>query len=255
MRKTRKRWKEGPQFQNYYGGFNRDLILIFGLNLRIGFTVLSRGTHSDEFLVVKMLHMRCNTWEKFTHKKIISAQSFCTGPDDPAEQCPKFRSKSGWSGPGPDDLDLVTCERPEQPRSDDPALYQMIRTWEFQCVFSSFCSHLGWFEGTPDDPDTTRKHTTVTFGGGSIYTHSPPSFTPLSLPPTNHASLAFNPSLLSILELDSCKETPWDWEEVRFEVWFESTPWASTCSSQEAFEATSIRRFAFFTLGALLLDG
>jgi len=61
MRNSRRRRKEGPQFQNKYGGFDRDLILIFGLNLSIGFTVLSRGTHSDEFLVVKMLHMRCNT--------------------------------------------------------------------------------------------------------------------------------------------------------------------------------------------------
>ena len=51
---------EGPQFQNEYGGFDRDLILVFGLNLSIGFIVLSRGTHSHEFFVVKMLHMRCN---------------------------------------------------------------------------------------------------------------------------------------------------------------------------------------------------
>ena len=102
-------------------------------------------------------------------------------PDDQATQCLNFQSKSGWSGPGPDDPDLVTCERPEWPRSDDPALYRMIRIWEFQCVFCLFYSHPGWSGGTPDDPGSTRKHTTVTFGGGSIYTPSPPSFTSLSL--------------------------------------------------------------------------
>ena len=120
----------------------------------------------------------------------------------------KFLRWVGWSGPtGPDHPDLVFCEHPEQPRSDDPALYQMIRTWEFQCVFSSFCSHLGWFEGTPDDPDTTRKHTTVTFGGGSIYTPSPSSFISLSLFPTNLDSRTLNPPLVSIQEFDSSKET------------------------------------------------
>ena len=158
-------------------------------------------------------------------------------------------------GVSPDDPDLVTCERPEQPRSDDPALYRMIRTWEFQCSFYLFCSYPGWSEVTPDDPGTTRKHTTITFRGGSIYTPSPPSFISLSLPPTNFDSKALNPPLLSIQEFDSCKETPRDWVEVRLEVWFESTPWASTCSSQEAFEATLIHRFAFVTLGAWLLDG
>jgi hypothetical protein len=52
--------KGRSQFQNEYGGLDRDLILIFGLNLSIGFTILSRGMYSQEFLVVKMLHMRCN---------------------------------------------------------------------------------------------------------------------------------------------------------------------------------------------------
>ena len=65
----------------------------------------------------------------------------------------------------------------------------------------------------------------------------PLSFT-LSHSPTNHASKPLTPTLLSILELDSSKETPRDWDEVRFEVWFESTPRACTCSSQEALEAT-----------------
>ena len=74
---------EGPQFQNEYGGFDRDLILIFGLNLSVGFTILSRGAHSHEFLVVKMLHMRCNPYEK-TPTKISHSTSSCTGSDDPA---------------------------------------------------------------------------------------------------------------------------------------------------------------------------
>ena len=159
-----------------------------------------------------------------------------------------FQYWVGWSGPRPDDPDLVTCERPEQPRSDDPALYRMIRTWEFQCVFSSFCQHPGW-------SGLHQKRHIGHFRGVGVYIplHPLPSF--LSLSPTNLDSKALNPPLLSILKLDSCKETSRDWVEVRFEVWFESTPWASTCSSQEAFEATLIRRFTFVTLGALLLDG
>ena len=72
--------------------------------------------------------------------------------------------------------------------------------------------------------------------GVYILLHPPLSF--LLALTKNHTSLAFIPSLLSILELDSCKKTPRDLEEVRFEVWFESTPWANTCSSQEALEAT-----------------
>ena len=118
---------------------------------------------------------------KNTHKNLHST-SFCTRSDDPAQQCPKFRSKSGWFGPGPDDPDLVTCERPEQSRPNDPALHRMIRTWEFQCVFCLFCSYPRWSEVIPDDPGTTRKHTTITFGGGTIYTPSPPPFISLSLP-------------------------------------------------------------------------
>jgi len=110
----KKRWKEGPQFQNEYGGFDQDLILIFGLNLSIGFTVLSRGTHSYEFLVVKMLHMRCNPWEK-TPIKISHSTSSCTGSDDPALGrmiWPHIvwtfgvSPDVGWSGPVPDDPDL-----------------------------------------------------------------------------------------------------------------------------------------------------
>jgi hypothetical protein len=122
-------------------------------------------------------------------------------------------------------------------RPDDSVLHRMIRTWGIWVCFCLFCHKPGWSEVTPDDPGTTRKHTTATFGGWSIYTPSPLHLL-LSHSPTNHASKALNSSLLSILELDSCKETPRDWEEVRFEVWFESTPWACTCSSQEALEAT-----------------
>ena len=112
MRNSRRRWKEGPQFQNEYGGFDRDLILIFGLNLSIGFTVLSRGTHSHEFLVVKMLHMRCNPWEK-TPTKISHSTSSCTGSDDLALGR-IIRPHSVWTfGVSP----------------EDPALGRMIRTW------------------------------------------------------------------------------------------------------------------------------
>ena len=118
MRKTRRGWKESPQFEFGYGGFYRRFNFNFRFEFEYRITVLSRGTYSNEFQVVKMIHMRCNPWEK-TPTKISHSTSSCTGPDGPAAQCLNFRSKSGWSGPGPDDPDLVTFERPEQHRSDD----------------------------------------------------------------------------------------------------------------------------------------
>ena len=130
---------------------------------------------------------------------------------------------AGWSGLGPDDPGLGFCERLEGPG-------RMIRPYtgwsglgKFKYVFSLFCHYPGW-------SGNHQKTHNVTFGGGSIYTPSPP-FIYSSLSPDQPASKTLNPPLLSILQLDSCKETPRYWEEVRFEVWFESTPWASTCSS------------------------
>ena len=142
--------------------------------MSIGFTVLSRGTHSDEFFVVKMLHLRCNSWVK-TLTKHSSAQVSALGR--------MIRPNSGKSfGVSP----------------DDPALGRMIQTWWLVSVQSSpgrmFWPYTGWSGignfsvclvhsvHTPDDPGTTRKHTTVTFRGGTIYTLSPPSFISLSLP-------------------------------------------------------------------------
>ena len=122
-----------------------------------------------------------------THKTLHSTKCLhCTGwsglsLDDPAKQCRVVLRKSRWSGLGPDNPDLVICERLEEARPDDPALHRMIRTWEFWVCFCLFYHDPGWSEIIPDDPGTTRKHTTVTSGGGSIYTPSPPSFTSLSL--------------------------------------------------------------------------
>ena len=97
-----------------------------------------------------------------------SAQSFGVSLDDPAQG---RMIRTWW---------LVSVQK--WPRSDDPALYRMIRTREFWVCFGLFCSYPGWSEVTPDDPGTTRKLTTVTFGGGSIYIPSPPSFISLILP-------------------------------------------------------------------------
>ena len=102
--------------------------------------------------------------------------------------------------------------------------------------------------------NSQKTHITVTCGGGAINTPSPP-YLPLSSPPTNPAPKALIPPLSSIQKLDFCKDLPRDWGKVRFGSWFVSISRAFTCSSQEALEATSIRRFAIFTLGALLLDG
>ena len=110
----------------------------------------------------------------------------------------------------------------------------MIRIWEIWVCFAYSVTNpdgLRLPRMILEPPENTQR----SLSGVGVYI---PLHLPLSHSPTNYASKAFIPSLLSILELDSCKETPRDWEEVRFEVWFESTPWASTCSSQEALEAT-----------------
>ena len=168
-----------------------------------------------------MQSLRENTHKNQPQHKFLHWVGWSSpGPDDLAAQCLNFRSKSGWSHPGPDDPDLVTCERPEQPRSDDPALYRMIRTWEFLSVFL---------------PENTQQSLS---GWEYIYPFTPLHLLPSLSPRPTTPPKASNTSFLFILELNSCKETPRDWEKVRFEVWFESTLWASTYSSQEAFEAT-----------------
>ena len=152
-----------------------------------------------------MLHLRWHTWEK-TLTKHSSTQSFCTGSDDPG--LPRMiRPYTKWSGPRSSSVFLAYSI----PTPDDSWLLRMIR----------------------EPPENTQR----SLSGVGVYIPLHPLHLLLSLFPTNHASEAFNTSFLSILELDSCKETPRDWEEVRFEVWFESTLWASTCSSQEALEA------------------
>ena len=136
-----------------------------------------------------MLHLRWHTWETRFSLTKHSCTIFLHGvgsswvtSDDPAKQWFSALSKSGWSGLSSDDLDLKICERLVVPG-------RMIRPYtgwsgpgKFKCVFSLFYHYPGWSEVTPDDPKTTRKHTTVTFGGVSIYTPSLPSFTALSLP-------------------------------------------------------------------------
>ena len=82
-----------------------------------------------------------------------------------------------------------------------------------------------------------KTHIMVTYGVESIYTPSPPLLL-LSFSLTKQDSKAFILPLLSIQELDSCKDLLRDWVRVRFEGWVESTLWACTCSSQEALEAT-----------------
>ena len=62
------------------------------------------------------------------------------------------------------------------------------------------------------------ENTQLPLSGVEVYIPLHPLHLLLSHSPTNHVYKALNPSLLSILELDSCKEKPRDWEEVRFEV-------------------------------------
>jgi hypothetical protein len=85
----------------------------------------------------------------------------------------------------------------------------MIRTWEFKCV-------LAYSVTTLDDPRLLRmireppENTQRSLSGVGVYIPLHPLSSFLSLFPTNLDSKALNPPLLSILELDSCKETPRD---------------------------------------------
>jgi len=158
-----------------------DLILIFGLNLSIGSPYYQGGRSRMNFRLLKYfiwddILERKHSQNISLHKgsaqgRMIRPHSkiqYCTSPDDPA----LVRMIRTWW--------LVSVWKKARP--DDSVLHRMIRTWEIWVCFCLFCHKPGWSEVTPDDPGTTRKHTTVTFGGWSIYTPSPPLFTSLSLP-------------------------------------------------------------------------
>ena len=107
----------------------------------------------------------------------------------------------------------------------------------FECV-------LAYSVANPDDSrlprmfqNSQKTHIIVTCGGWGVNTPSPPHLL-LSPLMTNPAPKAFIPPLSSIQKLDSCKDSPRDWEKVRFVGWCMRTWRASTCSSQEALEAT-----------------
>ena len=165
-----------------------DLILIFSLKLSIGSPYYQGGRIWTNFRFSKCFILRWYSWESRTSLTKYSAQSFCTGSDDPG--LPQIIRPNS------------VCQYWVSP--DDPALVRMIRGWgfvsawkgqagwsgpgKFKCVFSLFCYYPGWSE--------------------YICPFTP--FIYFSLFLTNHASLAFISSLLSILELDSCKEIPRD---------------------------------------------
>ena len=169
-----------PKSNLLYGGFYRRFNFNFRFEFEYRITVLSRERIRMNFWLLK-----CFVWDDIferKHPQNSPAQSFCTRPDDPTlGRMIRPHSEFQYCT-SPDDLDLVTWERLVEARPDDPVLHRIIRIWEVQCVFILFCQHLGWSGVTPDDPGTTRKHTTVTFGGWGIYTPSPPSFVSLSLP-------------------------------------------------------------------------
>ena len=161
------------------------LILIFGLNLSIGSPYYQGGRIWMNFRLSKCLiwddivarhtnSLTKHSAQKSLHKSEWSGQIVDFG----SAQVRMIRPWAGWSGPG----ELWASG---SARLDDPALHRMIRIWEIQCVFSLFCQHPGWSEVTPDDPGSSRKHTMVTFGGGTIYTPSPLSFISLSPRPTS----------------------------------------------------------------------
>ena len=127
-----------------------------------------------------MLHLRWHTWEK-TLTKHSSAQSFCTGSDDPAEQCWTVLRKSGWSGLSPDDPDLDICERLVVPG-------RMIRPYTGWSEPGSSSLFLAYFVPTLDDPRLLRmireppENTQRSLSEVGVYIPlHPPSFTSLSL--------------------------------------------------------------------------
>ena len=165
-----------------------DLILIFSLNLSINSSYYQGGRIWTNFKLSKCFTLRWYSWESRTSLTKHSAQSFCTGSDDPG--LPQIIRPNSvchyWVSP------------------DDPALVRMIRAWGF---VSAWKGQAGWSgptpDGldlenssvfwaysvtTPDDPrllrmirETPENTQRSLSGGGSIYTPSPPSFTSLSL--------------------------------------------------------------------------
>ena len=171
--------KKVPNFKLSVVDSIGELILIFGLKLSIGSPYYQGGRIWTNFRLSKCFILRWYSWESCTSLPKHSVQSFCTGLDHPG--LPRMIQPNSvfqhWVSP--DDPGLGFCEHLKGPG-------WMIRPYtgwsgprKFKCVFSLFCHYPGWSEVTPDDPGTTRKHTTVTFGGGSIYTPSQPSFTSL----------------------------------------------------------------------------
>ena len=79
----------------------------------------------------------------------------------------------------------------------------------FECILAYSVTH-------PDDPRLPRmireppENTQLSLSGVEVYIPLHRLYLLLSHSPTNLASKALNPSLLSILEFDSCKETPRD---------------------------------------------
>ena len=150
-----------------------DLILILGLNLSIVSPYYQGGRIWMNFRLSK-----CFIWDDILerhafHSQNTLAQSFCMGSDHPG--LPRMiRPNSDfqhWVSPDDPDWGFVSAWKGQAGWSGSGKL---------KCVFSLFCQYSGWSEITSDDPGTIKKHTTVIFGGGSIYTPSPPSFTSLS---------------------------------------------------------------------------
>ena len=185
-----------------------------------------------------MLHLRWHNWEtRFSltkHSYIIFLHrvgSSWVTPDDPAKQCFSALSKSEWSGLGPDDPDLGLCERLEGPSRMIRLYTGWSRPGKSKCVFSLFCHYSGW------SGNHQKTHNGHFREWEYIYPFTPFISSSL-LPTTNQTSQAFISPLSSIQELDSSKNSPRDRERVRFEGWVWSPLWASTCSSEEALEAT-----------------
>ena len=109
--KMRKYEKKVPNFKLSMVDSIRDLVLIFGLNLSIDSPYYHEGRIWMNFRLSKCFMMRWYSWESRTPLTKLSAQSFCTGSDDPALVRMIRPNNVGQYCVSPDDPGLGFCER------------------------------------------------------------------------------------------------------------------------------------------------
>jgi len=202
--RIKKKMKEKSSNSNLsYGEFYRRFNSNFLFEIEYRTTVLSRGTYlidlgcqSAKFEMNFKYERHFSTHTTLVHKTSLHwvgwsgpTRRFLSGHDRmirPLQLVSVWTSlsKSGWSGPCPDDPDLELSERlliSEWNRMIRP-LPRLSEPGSFWVCFSLFCYPPGWSDVTPDDPGTTENtHNGHLWGWEYIYTPSPLSFILLCL--------------------------------------------------------------------------